>query len=213
MLPYFFVAGHHHYARYLTQHLLEMQFLLPPEAKAELMSCAFVCRHQSGSWNSVSSDQFGEQTAIRIGKGGLKGMTLSPEMVAEWIDSFPITAYLSDTMDHIYPIPEEADTSSEPHHKEEGKKRKEMDADDRGKILHELSRMSHPLETQSPHLYNIANGGCAPPESEINVADSVRIGECMTAKFKASLPTGFHSPISRCIKTMEHMKGWRPNNI
>ena len=77
MLPYFFVAGHHHYARYITQHLLEMQYLLPQAARSELMAGAFVCRHQEGSWNGVSSDQFGEQTAIRIGKGGLKGMTLS----------------------------------------------------------------------------------------------------------------------------------------
>ena len=69
------------------------------------MSGAFVCRHQEGGWNSVSSDQFGEQTAIRIGKGGLKGMILSPEMVEEWINSFPVTAYLSDTMAHIYPKP------------------------------------------------------------------------------------------------------------
>lgn len=94
MLPYFFAAGHHHYARYLTHHLLEMRHQLPLVAKTELMSGAFVCHHQEGSWNGVSSDQFGEQTAIRIGKGGLKGMTLSPEMVAEWINSFPVTAYL-----------------------------------------------------------------------------------------------------------------------
>ena len=43
------------------------------------MAGAFVCRHQEGSWNGVSSGQFGEQTAIRIDKGGLKGMTLSPD--------------------------------------------------------------------------------------------------------------------------------------
>ena len=36
MLPYFFAAGHHHYARYITHHLLEMRYLLPPEAKSEL---------------------------------------------------------------------------------------------------------------------------------------------------------------------------------
>ena len=186
MLPYFFIAGHHHYARYMTQHLLDMQHMLPPMAKTELMSGAFVCRHQTGSWNGVSSDQFGEQTAIRIGKGGLKGMTLSPEMVAEWINSFPVTAYLSDTTEHIYPDPPlkdrkdqagTSDTSSKPHHQEKGKKRREMDADDRRRISLELSKMSHPLENQSPHLYNITNGGIAPAEAEVNVADLVNIGD------------------------------------
>ena len=92
LLPYVFASGHFHYARYLTQHVLEMNYLIPAQAKEELASGAFVCRHQAGVWNSVSSDQFGEQTAVRIGKGGLKGVTLSPELVKEWIDSFPITA-------------------------------------------------------------------------------------------------------------------------
>ncbi len=178
------------------------------------MSGAFVCRHQEGSWNGVSCDQFGEQTAIRIGKGGLKGMTLSPEMVAEWIDSFPVTAYLSDTMEHIYPdapvkTKDEAGSSdliSGPRHKEEGKKRREMDADDRHRISLQLSKMSHPLENRSPHLYNIANCEFATPEADVNVADSGNIGDRMSAEFRASLPAGFHGTISSPIRTMDHMK-------
>ena len=45
---------------------------LSDATKADLVSGAFVCRHRQGSWNAVSSDHFGEQTAIKIGKGGLK---------------------------------------------------------------------------------------------------------------------------------------------
>jgi hypothetical protein len=101
MLKYFFSAGHMQYARYLTQHLLEMEAILE-EAKADLLSGAFVCRHHRGHWNGVSSDQFGEQTAIKIGKGSLKGMTLSPELVSEWIDAFPITVHVADRVDYIY---------------------------------------------------------------------------------------------------------------
>lgn len=89
MLPYFFSAGHFHYARYISWHLLEMCYLLPPEARADLLAGAHVCRHNDGCWNSVSGDQFGEQTAIKTGKGGLKGMALSPELITEWIDSLP----------------------------------------------------------------------------------------------------------------------------
>ena len=70
---------------------------LPSDAKVDL-----VCRHHPGYWNAVSADQFGEQTAIKIGKGGLKGMTLSAELVSEWIDAFPITTYVSDHLDGIY---------------------------------------------------------------------------------------------------------------
>ena len=50
MLPYFFVAGNHNYARYITYHLLEMRYLLTPITKAELISGAFLCviRRESG---------------------------------------------------------------------------------------------------------------------------------------------------------------------
>ena len=49
--------------------------LLPAEANDDLLSGAFVCRNNAGRWNALSADQFGEQTAIKIGKGGLKGIS------------------------------------------------------------------------------------------------------------------------------------------
>ena len=151
LLPYFFIAGHHNYARYLSWHCLEMAILLPAMAKDDLLSGAFVCRHKAGSWNAVSADQFGEQTAIKIGKGGQKGITLSPEQVAEWIDSFPISAYVSDAVDHCY-SPDQANSSSETPHKEEGIKRRKGDTDDRRRISEELDKCSHPLEIESDVL-------------------------------------------------------------
>ena len=129
-------------------------------------------------------------------------------------------------MDHIYPGASdkdnqdqvsEKDTRIGPRHKEEGKKRRELDADDKRRILLELSNVSHPHETLSPHLYNIANGGIAPPEAEVNVSESVAIGQRMVGEFQASLPTGFHATISCPIKTMEHLKkrsdNWGQDNL
>ena len=136
---------------------------LPADVKADLIAGAHVCRHNEGSWNSVSSDQFGEQTAKKPSKGGLKGMTLSPEQIAEWIDSFPISSYLSDAMDNLYS--EQAPASSAQNkHKEEGKKRQKLDADDRERITAELAKHSHPLTVESNVLYNIVNGQVAPNE-------------------------------------------------
>lgn len=116
--------------RWLVSTEVENNFL----TKQPLIMC------EDGSWNGMSSDQFGEPTAIQIGKGGLKGLSLSQEMVAEWINFFPVIAYLSDSMAHIYPDPpvkeskaraRASTTSNRPCHKEEGKKRREMDGDDR----------------------------------------------------------------------------------
>jgi hypothetical protein len=203
LLPYFFIAGHHNYARYISWHCLEMSVLLPADAKDELLSGAFVCRHKAGSWNAVSADQFGEQTAIKIGKGGLKGITLSPTQVAEWIDSFPISGYVSDTLDHCY-SPDLSSTSSETPHKEEGVKRRKVDDDDRQRISTKLGKCSHPLEIDSDVLYNIHNGQVAP--TMVNVADSLALGTPMATAFRNSLPTGFHAKLSSPVNTMEHLK-------
>ena len=95
MLPYFFAAGHHHYARYITWHLQDMQHL-PQDAKNDFRNGAHVCRHSEGS-AAVSSDQFGEQTYIKQGKqaGGVKGISTNPEQVAVSIESFGVCSQLS----------------------------------------------------------------------------------------------------------------------
>ena len=48
--------------------MIEMQYMLPDDAKMDLLACAHVCRHRPGTWNYVSADQFGEQTYIKKGK-------------------------------------------------------------------------------------------------------------------------------------------------
>ena len=90
MMKYFFYVQ---YAHYLTQYLLDMR-TLDTEVKVDLF-----CRHHAGS---VSADQFGEQIAIKMGKGSLRGMTLSPDLVSERIDAFPITVYVSHNVDYVY---------------------------------------------------------------------------------------------------------------
>ena len=203
MLPYFFAARHIHYARYITWHLLEMR-CLSAAAKADLVYGAFVCRHRQGSWNAVSSDQFGEQTAIKIGKGGLKGITLDPEMVTKWISAFPIGAYICDTVDLLYE--EDQPNEKEVLHKEEGFSIRRLDADDRRRVANELSKHPHAQEGHGEDniLYNIANGKIAPPA--VNVADAVSIGYKMLSVFRKSLPSSFHAKMSSPVKTMEYLK-------
>ena len=48
--------------------MIEMQYMLPNDAKMDLLAGAHVCRHRPGTWNSVSADQVGEQTYIKKGK-------------------------------------------------------------------------------------------------------------------------------------------------
>ena len=168
--------------------------LLPAEAKEDLLAGAFVCRHKAGSWNAVSADQFGDQTAIKIGEGGLKGITLSSTQVAEWIDSFPISAHVSDTLDNGY-SPDLSSSSSEMLHKGRGVKRCKFGEDDRQRISTKLGQFSHTLEIESYVLYNIHNGQVAP--TIVNVSDSLAI---------ESLPIGFHAKLSSPVNTTGHLK-------
>ena len=193
MMKYFFLAGHAQYVRYLTQYLLEMQEL-HAEDRVDL-----VCRHHDGYWNAVSADQFGEQTAIKIGKGALKGMTLSADLVSEWIDAFPITVHVSDRMDYIYStcVPEQ---SKQKQQKEELTHRRILDAIDRSLIDAEVEKYPHPLEDKRPHLYNPVTRQIAP--NDVNVAESAMIGDKLENNYINKLPGGFYDPISSPIKTM-----------
>ena len=196
MMKYFFLAGHVQYARYLTQYLLEMR-ALDTEGKVDL-----VCRHHAGYWNAVSADQFGEQTAIKMGKGSLRGMTLSPELISEWIDAFPITVHVSQAVDTMYSS--HTQEFKQKQHKEEQKHRRLLDAEDRSMIAAEVEKYPHPLEDSKIHLYNPITGQVAP--TDVNVMDSFFIGEKMEQAYIATLPEGFHNPISSPIKTMSIIK-------
>ena len=52
MLPYFFAAGHHNYARYLSWYVRQMKHL-PQRAKENLLASAHICRHSDGGRGSV----------------------------------------------------------------------------------------------------------------------------------------------------------------
>ena len=178
---------------------------LDTEAKVDL-----VCRHHAGYWNAVSADQFGEQTVIKMGKGALRGMTLSPELVSEWIDAFPITVHVSHNVDYVYSTSTPGQFKQK-QHKEEQKHRCFVDAQDRSLIAAEVEKYPHPLEDNRPHLYNPVSGQIAP--SNVNVADSFSIGAKMECAYIATLPDGFHSPISSPIKTMSILKKQASNKV
>ena len=93
--------------------------MLPDDAKMDLLAGAHVCRHKPDTWNYVSADQFGEQTYIKKGKmpGGLKGLTMSEDQVAIWVESYPICAHVTLAIESMYSADDEM---KEEKHKENG---------------------------------------------------------------------------------------------
>lgn len=211
MLPYFFAAGHHNYARYLSWYVRQMEHL-PQRAKEDRLAGAHVCRHSDGG-TAVPADQFGEQTYIKRGKGaaGMKGISTSDEQVDVWVNSFSVCAHLDIAMEDMY---SEAGDEEKPHggadgeeknkYKEEGEGRRRLDEADRRKIAAELEKYTHPLNEQHPRVYNICNGQVVP--ETVNVQDALAIGSEQSKQFSASLSSDFHTTIQKKVKSMEALK-------
>ena len=95
MLPYFFAAGHHQYARYGTYYLYSME-KLHGDVFEQFMKGEHVMRHKEGLWNGIWSDMFVESTFMRYGKGpqGIIGVTMKPDMVKKWAYSMHICSHI-----------------------------------------------------------------------------------------------------------------------
>jgi len=64
MIPYFFAAGHIHYARYGLYYLRSME-ALPDDVQQHFLKGEHVMRHNSGIWNGIWSDMYIETTFMR----------------------------------------------------------------------------------------------------------------------------------------------------
>ena len=145
------------YARYMTWYLRNIENL-PTTAKNDLVKGAHICRHTDGG-TAVPSEQFGEQTYIRRGKGAgaLRGISTNVEQVAVWVGSFSVCAHLDLAVEAMYchdgaggkPFGgTEGDCKTLNKYKEEGERRRKMDETDRNKIAVELQKHSHPLNVK-----------------------------------------------------------------
>ncbi len=68
----------------------------------------------------------------------------------------------------------------------------------------EVEKYTHLLEDHRPHLYNPVTGQIV--SADVNVADSIVIGDKMEKEYVASFPNGFYDPISSPIKMMSILK-------
>lgn len=182
-----------------------MSHSIPQDMLNQFHKGEHVCRHTEGLWYAVFLDQFGEQTYIRYGKGkgGLVGKTLSEEQTAVWTMSHHLCNIVAFAYDRMFE--EEQDKHEVQTHKEEGKKRMNLDKNDRELVMKELKKYKNPLTClpEDP-LTNIVTGRIA--ADGVNVHEALAIGQQMSAKFASRLPSGFHAPLKKEVVTMEVSK-------
>ena len=144
ILPYFFAAGHQHYARYGLYHLRSME-KLPPDVEDRFMKGDHVMRHQRGLRNAIWSDMFIETTFMRYGKGpgGLIGVTLKPKAVKKWNNSLHICIQVLKDLDEMR---DRGFAKEKSVHKEEMPSRINADEIDREKLRRVLKSCVNPLD-------------------------------------------------------------------
>ena len=134
-------------------------------------------------------------------------MTLSVELISEWIYAFPITAHVSHHLD-VISCDDQPEKSEWKYHKEELKHRRVLDAHDQELMIicAKVEKHLHPLEDVRPCLYNPITSQIAPAEVNVYLADSIEIGAKMERKYIVILPNRFYNLISSHIKTMSLLK-------
>ena len=148
MLPYFFAARKHNYARYGLFFSRSLT-CLPSKVEQQFLRGEQILHHMEGLWNGIPSDQFIETTWMKRGKGpsGIIGDTQNPQTVATW--SYSQHAVITLTGD--LQMMTEEDSTPKLVHKEESNGRIKTDAQDRQSLCVSLQECIDPMDPDS-HL-------------------------------------------------------------
>ena len=106
-------------------------------------------------------------------------------------------------MDNMFDEGDDEYDATHDIHREEGKSRIKLDAQDRNKVFREMETHPNPSQTYTSNIVNIYNGCVA--DEHVNVHNVIDIGEEMTSKLRQNLPGGFHTPLQKIV-TMESLK-------
>ena len=193
MIPYFFAAGCHHYARYSLLYV-EWMHNLPKDLHNSFMKDLGVAHLKSGLFNGIWTDQFIECTWMRHGHGpaGVTGIATDPKQTKVWALSAAAVTNLSSCIKNMTDKPNDT-----VFHKEEGSSRIQIDTSDRNTMEDMFAMYMNPLDPDEHlenKLHNIVTGQIAP--DSVNVDDAVAIGVRMMNQFRTSWPEGFHQIIS-----------------
>lgn len=199
MLPYFFAAHKHNYARYGLFFCRSLTWL-PPEVEQQFLRGEQILHHVEGLWNGIPSDQFIKTMWMKRGKGpsGIIGVTQNPQTMATW--SYSQHAVITLTAD--LQMMTEEDSTPKLVHKEESKGRIKTDAQDRQSLCSTLLECTDPMDPHSHPdgaLMNVVTGAIAP--QDVNIDSAVTLGQEQMEALEPSWPEGFYNPIKTQVVT------------
>ena len=191
MLPYFFAANKHNYARYGLFFCPSLTWL-PSEVEQQFLRGEQILHHMEGLWNGIPSDQFIVTTWMKRGPSGVIGNTQNPQTVATWSYSqHAVVTLMGDRQ-----LMTEDDSMPKLKHKEETSGRINSDAQE--SLHHTLSECIDPMDPDSHPdgtLINIVTGAIAP--ANVTIEKAVSMGQEQLETLESSWPEGFYTTIKR----------------
>ena len=197
MIPYFFAANHHNYARYSVHYLSILETLPQPVLKC-FLDGEHVVRQIDGIWNAIWTDMLIETQYMRYGKGrnGIIGLTTNQGALQVWAKSHHSSTTLLKELNELRNKKEAVSVT----HKQEGVNRINNDSKDRMKLQKAIETCVHPLKDLESPMCNIFSGEIA--AVDVNVQSAFEKGKEMASKFQSILPDGFFKPICKQIITI-----------
>lgn len=204
MIPFFFAAGHHNCARWGAQYIKQLESL-SGEVKQKFLKGEHIVCHKNGLWNSLWTDMMIETTLMKTGKspGGLKGVTLKPEVVKKWAFSLNTFGLIDRDIEEFFE--RNGNTVPARTHKEEQPFSIKADNKDRNDIKDIInSLIINPLDKDqiSYHkdLINVYTGQLA--DEKCNLGDAFKLGCQQYDDLLLDLPSGFYNTINHLVKPM-----------
>ena len=153
---------------------------------------------QTNLESKFTSDRAKVQVALR------ESRPMVIKLLCRWPPSQSVLSSLTPVDDMYATNGTETHEANRKSHKEEGTKRRQLEAADRQRMRTELQKYYHPLTSPSDHLYNISTGQVA--TADVNTHQTVELGTAMRDDFIASYPGRFHHTISSKVKTTQSME-------
>jgi len=174
MLPFLAAAGHNSYTKSIYIYLLQMQDLpfSHPEVYESFCNGHHVIRRSERYWAGLSPDLVIEQVLMRSVKttGGLtRGRGIGESQRTQWLLSTPACAEINSAIQEVTGT----QYCSSEQHKEAADSRQLRDDKDTVAVFQYLSSRD-PFGSESPSLFNIANGMTS--GKDVNADEAKEVG-------------------------------------
>ena len=182
IIPWMFAIGHHHYARWLTVHVMDLNELPndSPHTHTEFVNGNFVTQKSSHKFSALAHDQMHEQqNAIMKGDGGIIGITENEGALHRWVVAGPEIARILNEFKDQFQRRKQIDAR---HHEQLPSIQKSF-ASDLNNTISTFTKLGNPFSEDSKDLYVLDTKVIMSDEVVVTVRSVENIGKKHFSEF------------------------------